>query len=92
VTAYQEPGGPLRRAAAVASRDGDLVATTPARRSSTHGASRPRGYSTTTSPGRSPQAPVDALADGHDRGFMVEHVMELLATGRPWSVHHVRSG
>jgi hypothetical protein len=22
---------------------------------------------------------VDALADGHDRGFMVEHVMELLA-------------
>jgi hypothetical protein len=30
--------------------------------------------------GRSPKTLVDALADRHQRGFMVEQVMELLAT------------
>jgi Zn-dependent protease/predicted transcriptional regulator len=30
-------------------------------------------------------------ADRHERGVMVEQVMELLATSRPWSVHHVSS-
>jgi len=49
---YQEPGGPLRQATAVANRDGDLVAYDSARSSSLPGTSRPRGCSTTTSPGR----------------------------------------
>jgi hypothetical protein len=31
------------------------------------------------------------LADHHQCGLMVEHVMELLAPGGPWSVHHVSS-
>jgi hypothetical protein len=31
------------------------------------------------------------LADRHQRGVMVEHVMELLVMSWPWSVHHVRS-
>ena len=31
------------------------------------------------------------LADHHERGFMVEQVMEQLTRGRPGSVHHVRS-
>jgi hypothetical protein len=55
---YEEPGGPLRRAAAVGTRDGDLV----------------------------PLEVTDALLDTlrtvaarHERGFMVEHLMELLA-------------
>ena len=48
---YQEPGGALRRTSAVASRDGDLVAYDAGEVVEPPGTSRPRGCSTTTSPG-----------------------------------------
>jgi len=156
---YQEPGGPLRRATAVASRDGDLVAYDAGE------VVEPAGHRPTSRlfnddlTGRSPTALVDALvernqaffahevagwtggrrsvnevgiellhhwflppgpaplaitgaevlgvvplevtdalldefrrlADHHERGFMAEQVMELLARAGPWSVHHARS-
>src|SRR5215207_310294 len=47
----EEPGGPLRRVVAVASRDGDLVAYDAGEVVELAGASRPRGCSTTTLPG-----------------------------------------
>jgi hypothetical protein len=70
---YQEPGGPLRRAAAVASRDGDLVAYDageefePAVRVPT---SRLFDDDLT---GRSPKTLVDALAD-HNQVFFAHEV------------------
>jgi hypothetical protein len=69
---YQEPGGPLRRAAAVASRDGDLVAYDageefePAARVPT---SRLFDDDLT---GRSPKTLVDALADRNQVFFAHE--------------------
>jgi hypothetical protein len=44
---YEEPGGPLRRATAVASRDGDLLAYDSGDAFQHAGASRRRGCSTT---------------------------------------------
>jgi hypothetical protein len=69
---YQEPGGPLRQAAAVASRDGDLVAydagevVEPAGRVPT---SRLFDDDLT---GRSPKTLVDALADRNQAFFAHE--------------------
>jgi hypothetical protein len=76
---YQEPGGRLRRAAAVASRDGDLVAY------DTGEVVEPAGRVPT-----SRLVPLEVteglleefhrLADRHEHGYMVERVLELLAT------------
>jgi hypothetical protein len=69
---YQEPGGPLRRAAAVASRDGDLVAYDAGEAVELAGhlpASRLFDDDLT---GRSPKALVDALADTNQAFFAHE--------------------
>ncbi|HEV2920078.1 MAG TPA: hypothetical protein VG673_12680 [Actinomycetota bacterium] len=69
---YQEPGGPLRRAAAVASRDGDLVAY------DTGEVVEPAGHLPTSRlfdddlTGRSPKTLVDALADRNQAFFAHE--------------------
>jgi hypothetical protein len=66
---YQEAGGPLRRASAVASRDGDLVAYDAGEAVELAGrvpASR------LFNAGRSPKALVDALADGNQAFFAHE--------------------
>ena len=65
---YEEAGGPLRQATAVATRDGDLLA-----------------YDSGEAVEHAGQVPAsrlfdDDLADRHQRGYVVEHVMELLAT------------
>jgi hypothetical protein len=70
---YQEPGGPLRRATAVASRDGDLVAY------DAGGVVEHAGRVPTSRlfdddlTGRSPKALVDALAD-RNRAFFAQEV------------------
>jgi hypothetical protein len=69
---YQEPGGPLRRAAAVASRDGDLVAYDAGEVVEPAGhlpASRLFDDDLT---GRSPKVLVDALADANQAFFAHE--------------------
>jgi hypothetical protein len=78
---YQEPGGPLQRATAVASRDGDLVAYDAGEVVELAGRVPTSRLFDDDLTGRSPTARVDALADRHERGFMVEQVMELLARG-----------
>jgi hypothetical protein len=102
---YQEPGGPLRRATAVASRG-----WTGGRRSVNevgidllHHWFLPPGPAPPAIIGSEvlgvvPLEVTDALldefrrlADQHERGFMAEQVMELLARAGPWSVHHARS-
>ena len=156
---YQEPGGPLRRATAVASRDGDLVAYDAGEVIEHAGRVPTSRLFDDDLTGRSPKTLVDALAernqaffahevaawtggrrsvnevgiellqhwflpqgpaplaitgsevlgvvplevtdalldefrrlaDHHERGFMAEQVMELLARAGPWSVHHARS-
>jgi hypothetical protein len=77
---HQEPGGPLRRATAVASRDGDLVAYDAGEVFEHTGLVPTSRLFDDDLTGRSPKTLVDALADRHQRGFMVEQVMELLAT------------
>jgi len=157
---YEEPGGPLRRATAVASRDGDLLAydsgeffqhagRVPASRLfddddfadrsekvrvdaladlnqeffAHEVAAWTKGRRSVNEvgidllhhwflpPGPAPLAIIGSevlgvvplevtdalldefrrLADHHERGFMAEQVMELLARAGPWSVHHARS-
>ena len=69
---YQEPGGPLRRAAAVASRDGDLVAYDAGEAVEAAGrvpASRLFDDNLTR---RSPKALMDALADRNQAFFAHE--------------------
>jgi hypothetical protein len=77
---YEESGGPLRRATAVASRDGDLVAYDAGEVFEQAGRVPTSRLFDDDLTGRSPKTLVDVLADRHERGFMVEHVMELLAT------------
>ena len=69
---YQEPGGPLRRATAVATRDGDLVAYDAGEMVELAGrvpTSRPFDDDLT---GRSPKTLVDALADRNQAFFAHE--------------------
>ena len=69
---YQEPGGPLRRATTVASRDGDLVAYDAGEMVELAGrvpTSRPFDDDLT---GRSPKTLVDALADRNQASFAHE--------------------
>jgi hypothetical protein len=69
---YEEPGGPLRRATAVASRDGDLVAYDAGE------VVEPAGHLPTSRlfdddlTGRSPKSLVDALADRNQAFFAHE--------------------
>ena len=89
---YEEPGGPLRRAAAVASRDGGLVAYDAGEVVEGAGWVPTSRLFDDDLTGRSPKALVEALADRHEGGFLVEQVMELLAASCPRSVHHVSGG
>jgi FtsH-binding integral membrane protein len=69
---YQEPGGPLRRAAAVASRDGDLVACD-AGEVVEHAGRVPTSWLFDDDlTGRSPKTLVDALADRNQAFFAHE--------------------
>jgi hypothetical protein len=69
----QEPGGPLRRVAAVASRDGDLVAYD-AGEAVEHTGRVPTSRLFDHDPtGRSPKTLVDALAD-HNQAFLAHEV------------------
>jgi hypothetical protein len=80
---YEEPGGPLRRATAVASRDGDLLAYDAGEVFEHAGRVPTSRLFDDDLTGRSPKTLLDEfrrLADRHERGFMVEHVMELPAT------------
>jgi hypothetical protein len=64
----------------VASRDGDLVAYDAGEVFEQAGRVPTSRLFDDDLTGRSPKTLVDVLADRHERGFMVEHVMELLAT------------
>jgi hypothetical protein len=69
---YEEPGGPLRRATAVASRDGDLVAYD-AGEVFEHAGRVPASRLFDDDPtARSPKTLVDALADGNQAFFAHE--------------------
>ena len=77
---YEEPGGPLRRVAAVASRDGDLVAYDAGEVVEDVGRVPTSRLFDDDLTGRSPKTLVEALADRHQHGLLVEQVMELLDT------------
>ena len=66
---YHEPGGPLRRAAAVASRDGDLVAYDPGEVIEPAGRVPTSRLFDDDHTGRSPKTLVDALADRNQAFF-----------------------
>ena len=76
---YEQPGGRLRRVAAVASRDGDLVAYHAGEVVELAGRIPTSRLFDDDHTGWSPKTLVDALADRYQRGFLVEQVMELLA-------------
>jgi hypothetical protein len=102
---YREPGGPLRRVTAVASRDGDLVAYDAGEVAIEllHHRFLPQGPAPLAITGSEvlgvvPLEVTDALLDEfrrlaghHERGFMAEQVLEVLARGSSWSVHQVRT-
>ena len=69
---YQEPGGPLRRAAAVASRDGDLVAYDAGEVFEHAGHLPTSRLFDADLTGRSPKTLVDALADRNQAFFAHE--------------------
>jgi hypothetical protein len=69
---YQEPGGPLRRAAAVASRDGDLVAYDAGEVVELAGCVPTSRLFDDDLTGRSPKTLVDALADRNQAFFAHE--------------------
>ena len=69
---YQEPGGPLRRASAVASRDGDLVAYDAGEAVEHAGRVPASRLFDDDLTGRSPKALVDALADRNQAFFAHE--------------------
>jgi hypothetical protein len=69
---YQEPGGPLRRAAAVASRDGDLVAYDAGEVVELAGRVPTSRLFDEDLSGRSPKMLVDALADRNQVFFAHE--------------------
>jgi hypothetical protein len=69
---YQEPGGPLRRAAAVASRDGDLVAYDAGEVVEVAGRVPTSRLFDDDLTGRSPKTLVDALADRNQAFFAHE--------------------
>ena len=69
---YQEPGGRLLRAAAVASRDGDLVAYDAGEVVEHAGRVPTSRLFDVDHTGRSPKALVDALADGNQAFFAHE--------------------
>jgi hypothetical protein len=69
---YEEPGGPLRRAAAVASRDGDLVAYDAGEVVELAGRIPTSRLFDDGLTGRSPKALVDALADRNQAFFAHE--------------------
>jgi hypothetical protein len=81
---YEEPGGPLRQATAVATREGDLVAFDRGEFFQYAGqvpTSRLFDDDFAERPDRARAEALDTLrglAGRHERGFMVEHVMELL--------------
>ena len=77
---HEEAGGRLRRVAAVASRDGDLVAYDAGEVVELAGHLPTSRLFDDDHTGRSPTTLVDALADRDEHRFMVEHVLELLAT------------
>ncbi len=70
---YQEPGGPLRRAAAVASRDGDLVAYDAGEVVEHPGRVPASWLFDHDLTGRSPKTLVDALAD-RNQAFLAHQV------------------
>jgi hypothetical protein len=70
---YQEPGGPLRRAAAGASRDGDLVAYDASEVVEHAGRVPTSRLFDDDLTGRSPKALVDALAE-HNQAFFAHEV------------------
>jgi hypothetical protein len=70
---YQEPGGPLRRAAAVVSRDGDLVAYEAGEVFEHAGRVPTSRLFDDDLTGRSPKTLVDALAD-HNQAFFAHEV------------------
>ena len=69
---YQEPGGPLRRAAAVASRDGDLVAYDAGEVVELAGRIPTSRLFDDDHTGWSPKTLVDALADHNQAFFALE--------------------
>jgi hypothetical protein len=69
---YQEPGGPLRRATAVASRDGDLVAYDAGEVVELAGCVPTSRLFDDDPTGRSPKTLVDALADRNQAFFAHE--------------------
>jgi hypothetical protein len=69
---YEEPDGPLRRATAVASRDGDLVAYDAGEAVEHAGRVPTSRLFDDDLTGRSPKALVDALADGNQAFFAHE--------------------
>jgi hypothetical protein len=69
---YQEPGGPLRRVAAVASRDGDLVAYDASEAVEQAGRVPTSRLFDDDLTGRSPKTLVDALADRNQAFFAHE--------------------
>jgi hypothetical protein len=69
---YQEPGGPLRRAAAVASRDGDLVAYDAGEVVEQAGRAPTSRLFDDDHTGRSPKTLMDALADRNQAFFAHE--------------------
>jgi hypothetical protein len=70
---YEEPGGPLRRATAVASRDGDLVAYDAGEVFEHAGRVPTSRLFDDDLTGRSPKTLVDALAD-HNQAFFAHEV------------------